>query len=220
MWVPKTNVLTVNLRMALLPISLGVITLVYFRWRPNLLILGLLCAVLPVYLILEARYVASRRRTFERDFNLNLQRGDIGGLNSTLRRLGLFRWVAPPGFLEEKRGLVATLRKDWEKAEEHLERAYLKTASESQRNALLPAILRVKYEIGSWEEAEQIGSQVVGQTPFATSSHLFLGLIKVRRPADRQEGIDLLNAAVEGLAGDDQARARAALNEMSEKTSG
>jgi len=205
--------------MALLPISLGIITLVYFKWRPSLLILGILCAVLPAYLVLEARYVANRRRVFERDFNLKLQRGDKEGLRSVLGELGLFRWVAPPGFLEEKRGLVATLEKDWEGAEEYLERAYLKTGNENQRQVLLPAILRVKYEIGSWEEAEEIGTQLVEQTPFATSSHLFLGLIKVRRPEERDEGVELLTAAAEGLAGDDQARARAALTEIEEKAS-
>ena len=151
---------------------------------------------------------------FERDINLCLQRRDSESLRRLLDEARLLRVLAPPGYFDAKRGMLATLEEDWDKADELLERAYIRRSNKAQKEALLPAILRTKYETGAWEEAEQIGAQVVGTAKFPGSSHLFLGLIKARRRDDRDEGIALLKQAVEGVSGADRVRAERALEEL------
>ena len=150
----------------------------------------------------------------ERSISVCLQRRDKGSLRRLLEEARLLRLLAPLGYFDAKRGMLATLEEDWERADELLERAYLRQSKKAQKEALLPAILRAKYESGAWEEAEEISAQLVGSARFPGTAHLFLGLIKARKPDERDQGIALLKQAVEVLSGEDRARAERALQEL------
>lgn len=214
MWVPKSNVLTIDLRSGLLPLSLGLLYLLHLLVAPPLAVMLLLCLVLPGLLILWAVYLHRALPQFERSISVCLQRRDKGSLRRLLEEARVLRLLAPLGYFDAKRGMLASLEEDWERADEFLERAYVRQSKRAQKEALLPALLRAKYESGAWEEAREIAAQLVSSARFPGTAHLFLGLIKVREPDERDQGVALLKRAVEILSGEDRARGERALQEL------
>ena len=214
MWVPKSNVFTIDLRSGLLPLSLGLLYLVHVVARPPLAVMLLLCLILPGVLIAWAVYLRRALPPFERSISLCLQRRDSASLERLLDEARILRLLAPIGYFDAKRGMLAMLEEDWERADELLERAYQRQSKRAQKEALLPAILRVKYESGAWEEAEEIATELAASAQFPGTAYLFLGLLKVRRPDDRDEGIALLEDAALMLSGGDRSRAERALQEL------
>jgi hypothetical protein len=214
MWVPSgSSGFKLELKRALIPLSLGAITIIYFVARPPLWALIALSLILPGYFVIE-RFVFQRLRpSFERSFSRRVQRGDVPGLTQVLSEARLLRWMGPPGYLAEKRGLVASIECDWSRAADLLEIAYTRQPS-YRRGLLLPALLRAKYETGAWDEATQIAQDLMGLGDLTGTPELFLGLILCRKPQRKEEGIELLEKATEVLGGSDLARARRALEEL------
>ena len=206
--------LTIEWRRGLLPLSLATIGVIYFTLHPPMWVLILLCCVLPSFLLAQGLYVRKHLPAFDRAFNLALQQGDPAALQRILDQAGPLTWSAPPGTFEEKRGLLATVKEDWERADDELERAWVRRSGRAARDALLPAILRAKYQLGEWDEAEQIADEVVTRAPFPGTPHLFLGLILARRDGRQDEAVALLREASQVLAGKDRERAMAALQEL------
>ena len=124
--------------------------------------------------------------------------------------------MGTPGYIDEKMGLIASLEEDWVGAAERLERAYIRSPL-VKKATLLPALLRVKYETGAWDEAAEIASDLTRIGDLTGTPELFLGLILCRRPKRREEGIELLEKAAEVLGGSDRQRAQRALAELAEE---
>lgn len=194
-------------------LSMGTITLIAFTARPPAFVLILMALVLPVYLVVDWTVLLRLCHQFEHQFVGLLQSNDVDGLKALLARSRLLRWMAPPSYIDVKRGLIALLDEDWPAALAHFERAERLTPA-AFRAPLLPLLVRVKYENGLWDEAEALSRELVGTTDYPTSAELFLGLILVRRPEERAQGVRLLEAAAESLGGRDKARAEAALAEV------
>jgi hypothetical protein len=211
MWVPSTSRdLIVDWRRAFIPISLGALLLVWLAARPPFWVMLILACVLPAALTVGAVLVSREKPAFDKEFSRLLQREDAPGLHALLRRLRALRWFGPPGFLDEKRGLVASLEGDWALADKYLERAYVRSDANTQK-ALLPAVLRAKFESGVYDEAETIARDLLGKTRYPGTPELFLGLILAQRDETRQDAKRLLERAAETLGGSDRERAEAAI---------
>lgn len=214
MWVPSRSVgLQIEVRRALIPLSCGMIVLVWLALRPPLLVMLLLASALPLTLLMGLLALRRRQAPFEREFSRLIQKEDSDSLNALIAKSKAIRWFSPPGYIDAKRGLVAALQSNWPQAAILLERAYVRSR-EREREQLLPSILRAKYETGEWEEATEIAHMVIDRSPIPGTAELFLGLITVRQPENRTEGISLLKKAAESLGGEDRARAERALQEL------
>ncbi|MBN1944235.1 MAG: hypothetical protein JW797_01110 [Bradymonadales bacterium] len=217
MWVlSASDKWTVDFRRALLPGSLGLLLAIHLLFRPPLLLMLLLCALLPLYLVIERLLATQALQKLDREFSLLLTRQDIEGLKRLVKRAWWLRWFGPSGVLEEKKGLLALAEQNWDEANHQLEQAHARLDGR-QRQRLLPPLLRARFEAGMWAEAEEIGRKLVGRGPFPTSAELFLGLILCRRPEERQEGIRLLRRARDTLGPEDRARAVKALEELEQE---
>lgn len=214
MWVPSTSRgLIVDWRRAVIPLSLGMLLAVWLVVRPPFWVMVLLALVLPAILLVGAIAVARQRPTFDKEFSRLLQRGDTPGLHTLIKKAWALRWFGPPGWSDEKRGLVASLEGDWALADRYLERAYVRADTGTQKT-LLPALLRAKYENGLWDEAEQIARDLLGKTRYPGTPELFLGLILARQNDAQKDAIKLLQRAAETLGGPDRERALKAVKEL------
>lgn len=214
MWVPSTSRgLVVDYRRALIPLSLGLLLLVWLLAHPPFWVMLVLACLLPGLLTFEWLAVVRQRPAFDKEFSRLLQRSDVPGLHGLIDRSWALRRFGAPGYMDEKRGLVASLEGDWLLADRFLERAFVKANGQTKRT-LLPAVLRAKYENGMWDEAESIARELLGKTRFPGTPELFLGLILARRQAQRPEAMSLLERAAQTLGGPDRARAERALGEL------
>ena len=214
MWVPSRSVsLQIEVRRALIPVSCGMIVLVWLALTPPLWVMLLLASALPLVLLLGLLALRRQQPSFEREFSRLIQKEDADGLNALVASARAIRWFAPPGYIDAKRGLIAALHGDWPDAGILLERAYIRSR-EREREQLLPSILRAKYETGQWDEATEIARMVMDRSPMPGTAELFLGLISVRQPENRETGIALLEKAAESLGGEDRSRAVRALDEI------
>ena len=217
MWVPRSSPgPAISHRAALIVLSLTGLAALWVLAQPPMWVMFAVALVLPTAFFVEATWLRHRMEDFEPEFTLGLQRGDSAAMAQLLRQYRLFLRLAPPAYRHEKLGLAASLAEDWGEADVQLELAFHRRGHRNPR-ALLPAILRAKYENGLWNEAEEIAEELIAESPFAATAELFLGLILVRREGSAERGQELLESAAKVLAGADQARAQRAVEELSSR---
>jgi tetratricopeptide (TPR) repeat protein len=215
MWAPQSRIfISINRRDFLLPFSISLLGYIYWYFRPEFWVMVLLSCVLPVYLYIERAWLRTAMKACDRALTGELQRGDTeGGMREIKHRL-LLRLLAPAGYLDEKYGLLASAESRWEKAELHLLRSFRYYRKRSDRDRLLPAILRVKFERGELEDALKIATQLRARPDSTGVSALFLGLLLGEEMGQSERAIELLREAMVKLPGEDAQRAKDRLGEI------
>ena len=218
MWVPQSKTfMSIHGRDLLLPLSISLLGVIYWYYRPEFWIMLLLSCVLPVYLYAERVWLKKAMEACDRAFIGELQRGDAdGGMREIKHRL-LLRFLAPAGYLDEKYGLLASSEARWDKADYHLMRSFRFYRKRTDRERLLPAILRVKFERGEHEDALKIATQLRARPDSTGISALFLGLLLGEGMEQRDRAVELLREAMMKLPGEDAKRAEDRLAEIEGK---
>lgn len=195
-WMPSgARSLRIDVRKAMIPISLGVLAILYFVLGVSLAIVAVLTLVVPGLYIGSAVYVRRQAPKFEAEFNRLLQAGDIKGLTAHYRGARLLRILAPEHWMLSRLGLILLLRGQHREAEGILEEAW-EMAPKGWRQHLLGPLSRVKYELGEWEDLRALAEQWRQRSLFAGSANIYLAAALMERdPPQLERARELVDEA-------------------------
>ena len=218
-WMPTGNRgFRVDVRRALIPLSLAVMCFLAFGVKVPGWVLLFAALVVPAFYAWSAVYVTRNMRPFETEFNARLTHGDVNGLWTLYRDARLLRLLAPSWVMLAKLGLILTLRGEFRSANGVLEEAY-EMSPKSRRVDLLGPLARTKYELGDFESLQQIASQWKARSLFPGSAHVYLAAAYVEDPReDSEQARALLDEIQSGLPEREKALAASLRDRLGDPT--
>ena len=207
---PRIRAMSVDPQRALIPISLGVFFVLYFYFKVPPWALGLLMLWIPLYYIGMPMLTQRKWRTFEREFAYRFPMQDYKGLLDYYRGQWFLRQFGPKAEMIEKLGLIYTAMGKVHDAERILEQA-VQLSERHSRDKFLLNLAQVKYELGKYDEAEQIYKRLLHRTPHLAGAQLKLALIHAQRGVDLPRARKILEAELGRATGEERKRIEDAL---------
>lgn len=175
----KTSGLTIDWHKALIPISLFTMFVMWTQGAP-LWLLGLFTLWIPLYYFAYPRFLHRKWVEFDKTFAVMFQQGDYRGLLEFYRKQWFLRRFAPRQEILTKLALIYSAMEKYREAEQVLERA-LDASRAGYRDRLYFNLANVKYELGKYDEAEQMYRALKRGSPYGHSVRTQLALIKLHR---------------------------------------
>lgn len=204
-WRPRgSRGVRVSIRHALIPISLLFLMVLAFGFHLHFWILAVVAMVVPVSLVVSSIMLSKRLPRFEMEFNRFMQRGDISGMQKLYKESLFLQLMAPTDKMLAKKGMIYLESGDIRTAEELLEDAY-DIAPPNRKANLLGGLARVKYQMGRFDELQEIAEQWRQRSLFPGSANVYLAaaLLKSVQP-DPEFARELLTEAKGSLAEQDR----------------
>ncbi len=195
--------LQLDLRRALIPLSLGLFFVLYFLFKVPLWVLGVLSLWMPLYYIILPGLAARQWRDFERDFALRFPRGEHAALLTRLRASLLLRYFGPEAPMLGKLGLLYMGLGKLREAEITLERG-IQRADKQNRERLLVNLAHVKFKLGHLEDAATLYQRLLKNTPFANLATTRLAIIDLHKQRNLKEATARLRAALPNARGEER----------------
>ena len=186
--------ITFDWQRALIPLSLLVLVVLRFALHAPLWLLTALCLWIPVYYVGVPVLINHRWRRFEKEFTIRFQRGDYRGLLEYYRAQWLLRRFGPRAEMLAKLGLIYFALERYREAEHALERAIDASQLGSFREQLFYNLANVKFELGKYEDAEQIYRSLRGGSPYRQSAQTQLALIDLHRGQRVEQALQVLRS--------------------------
>lgn len=172
--------LHIDWRRALIPLSLGTMMFLYFYFKAPVWVLAIFILWMPVYYGLYPWYLTKRWASFERTFAQLFQQRNFKALLEFYRENWFLRKFGPRAEMLTKLSLIYAGMEKYREAEQVLEQAIELTTS-SARDRLYYNLANVKYELGKYDEAEQMYKALNRGTPFGQTVRVQLALIDLQR---------------------------------------
>lgn len=189
----------------LIPVSLLVLVVLRFGFGTPIWALALLSLWIPVYYVGYPRFVKRRWEDFERDFTLRFQKGNHRELLDDYQSRWFLRHFGPKGKMLEKLGLIYAALDKYREAEHVFEQALDEQDSDETNDKLLFNLANIKYELGKYEDAEEIYRSLQGNSPYGHSIRTQLALIdfqKGRRVEEAREFLEQERDRASGMMRD------------------
>ena len=164
----------------LIPISLGIMALLRFMFGVPLWILAMMCVWIPLYFLGYPALVRRRWLVFEKEFALRFQRGEYKKLLDFYKDQWFLRRFGPKPEMLGKLGLIYAAMERYRDAEQAFERA-IEEAAKGQRERLYFNLANVKFELGKYDDAEQIYRTLKPSSPYRHASQTHLAIIDVHQ---------------------------------------
>ena len=173
-WLPRgASGLRIDVKQAMIPISLALLALLAFGFRAPTYVVVICALVLPVTLIGGMFYVIKALPGFELQFTRTLQTGNTQALKDHLAKAPLLRFFAPAYRMQSKRGLILLMDGRYREANEALEDAYLR-APPGRRASLLGPIAQVKYHLEEYDQLLEIAEQWRARALYPGAANVYL----------------------------------------------
>jgi len=202
--------MTFDPQRALIPLSLGVFFVLYFYFKVPPWALSLLMLWIPLYYIGMPILTKRKWRSFEREFAYRFPLEDYDGLLAFYKRQWFLRQFGPRPEMLEKLGLIYIAMGKNPEAERILEQA-IQISERRHREKFLLNLAQVKYELGKYDEAEQIYKRLLHRSPHLSGAQLRLALIHAHRGVDLERSVSVLKAELVRAKGEDRLRIEEAL---------
>ncbi len=172
--------LQIDWRRALIPLSLGTMMFLYFYFKAPVWVLAIFVLWMPVYYVVYPWYLTNRWANFERTFAQLFQQRNFKALLEFYRENWFLRKFGPRAEMLTKLSLIYGGMEKYREAEQVLEQA-IELTTVSQRDRLYYNLANVKYELGKYDEAEQMYKALNRGTPFGQTVRVQLALIDLQR---------------------------------------
>lgn len=172
--------LEIDWRRALIPLSLGIMFLMVFYFNTPLWVMVIFLMWMPLYYMAYPWYLEKRWLAFEREFALLFQQRNFKGLLEFYRENWFLRKFGPRGEMLTKLSLIYSGMEKYRESEQVLEQAIELTAA-PHRDRLYYNLANVKYELGKYDEAEQMYKALNRGTPFGQTVRVQLALIHLQQ---------------------------------------
>lgn len=198
----KKEGLSISWRRGLIPLSLLVLFVLRFGFGAPMWLLAALTLWIPLYYIAYPLFLRWRWRDFEREFAMQFQQGNLKSLLKDYRGRWFLRKFGPRAQMMDKLGLIYAAMEKYREAEHVFEQA-LDTAAPGDRDKLFFNLANVKYELGKYEDAEEIyrSLEAKGRSPYRHSIQTQLALIDLHRGRRVNEAREFLEDARDRATG-------------------
>ena len=204
--------LQIEWRRGLIPLSLFVLVVLRFGFGVQLWVLALLSLWVPVYYILYPWYLKRNWDDFERNFTVKFQQGEHKELLADYQDRWFLRTFGPREMMLDKLGLIYAAMGKYREAEHVFEQA-LDAAESGHKDKLFFNLANVKYELGKYEDAEQIYRSLEERSsPYSYSIRTQLALIDLHQGRHVEEARQFLEDERDRATGMMEDRIERALN--------
>ncbi len=204
--------LHIDWRRGLIPLSLLVMFVLRFGFNAPLWTLALFTLWVPLYYIAYPHYLRKRWARFEKEFAYRFQRGDYKALLEFYRDQWFLRRFGPQAEMLGKLGLIYSALHKYREAEHALEQA-IDRARAPQKEKLFFNLANVKYELGKYEDAEQMFKALRVNSPYRHSARTQLALIDLRQGQRVDQAREYLERESARASGSVKTRIERALSE-------
>ena len=205
----KQGGLTIDWHKALIPLSLLTMFIMWTQGAP-LWALALFTLWIPLYYVAYPSLLRRKWMEFDKNFAIMFQKGDYRGLLEYYRGQWFLRRFAPRQEMLSKLALIYSAMEKFREAEQVLERA-LDASRAGYRDKLYFNLANVKYELGKYEEAEQMYRALKRGSPYGHSVRTQLALIDLHRGRRTEEARRHLEKELSTSSGAVRERIEAAL---------
>lgn len=179
-------------RRGLIPVSLLILVILRFMFGVPLWALALFCLWVPAYYVVYPWLVKRQWEDFEHNFTVNFQRGNHKELLEDYQSRWFLRRFGPRPLMLEKLGLIYSAMGKYREAEHVFEQA-LDETDRRERDKLFFNLANVKYELGKYEDAEQIYRSLEDRSsPYSHSVRTQLALIDLHQGRHVDEAREFL----------------------------
>lgn len=185
--------LTLEWRRGLIPLSLLIMVALRFGLGAPLWSLAIFSLWIPVYYIAYPWFLRRRWRDFEKEFTVRFQRDELEALLEEYQNRWFLRHFGPRAQMLDKLGLIYASMEKYREAEHVFEQA-LDAASHEDTDKLFFNLANVKYELGKYEDAEQIYRSLQGASPYRRSIETQLALIDLHKGRRVDEAREFLES--------------------------
>lgn len=193
--------LQIEWRRGLIPLSLLALIILRFWFGVPLWALAVLCLWVPAYYVVYPWLLKRQWEAFEREFTLKFQQGEHEELLDAYQSRWFLRKFGPRAQMLEKLGLVYAAMENYREAEHVFEQA-LDASDDERRDKLFFNLANVKYELGKYEDAEQIYRSLHGTpSPYSHAIRTQLALIDLHKGRRVQEAREFLEDEQERATG-------------------
>ncbi len=205
----KSSGLTIDWHKALIPFSLITMFVMWTQHAP-LWLLALFTLWIPAYYVAYPWYLRKKWVEFDKIFAMKFQQGDYRGLLEFYRSQFFLRKFAPRQEMLSKLALIYSAMEKFREAEQVLERA-LDASKAGYRDRLYFNLANVKYELGKYDEAEQMYRALKRGSPYGHSVRTQLALIDLHRGTHTDEARRFLERERDSASGPTRDRIEEAL---------
>lgn len=212
MTAPKKRGIQLTWQRGLLPLSLLIMFVLRFGLGAPIWVISIFMLWIPIFYIAIPLYVRRKWEQFDKEFARRFQKREHKALLIYYRDQWFLRKFGPQAEMLGKLGLIYSAMHQYREAEDALEKA-IDHAHRAQRDKLYFNLASVKYELGSYEAAEQILRSLRVSSPYGHSAKTQLALIDLRRGRRTDAARDFLEKKLSGARGDVKIRIERALAE-------
>jgi len=186
----------------LIPLSLLGLFILRFGFGAPLWVLAVICLWVPAYFFLYPWLLKRRWQDFEREFTVKFQQGDHKQLLDEYQSRWLLRKFGPRELMLDKLGLIYAAMEKYREAEHVFEQALDEADEDGHKDKLFFNLANVKYELGKYEDAEQIYRSLHDKnSPYSHSIRTQLALIDLHKGRRVEEAREFLEDEQERATG-------------------
>ncbi len=172
--------LQIDWRRGLIPLSLLVMFVLTFYFKVSIKVLAVFVLWMPAYYLAWPWLLRRKWKKFESEFARQFQQRDFKGLLALYRANWLLRKFGPRVEMLNKLSLIYTGMEKFREAEQTLERV-IDLTPVLARDRLYFNLANIKYELGKYEEAEEMYKILRKGSPYRHSVQAQLALIHLQR---------------------------------------
>ncbi|MEO1268908.1 MAG: tetratricopeptide repeat protein [Myxococcota bacterium] len=197
--------LQLDMKRALIPISLLVFFVLYFYVRVPIWGLAILMLWIPLYYMGVPIYTRYRWTLFEKEFAYRFPQQDYKGLLAYYRSQWFLRQFGPKAPMLGKLGLIYSAMGRYRDAERILEAA-VRFAIPGTGEKFMLNLAHVKYELGKYNEARQLYQRLLKRTPHLSGAANRIAMINAHTGTNLQEALEHLERNLPLATGEEQTR--------------
>lgn len=201
---------SIDLRSALIPLSLVLLFVLRFKFNAPTWVLGLICLWVPLYYVVYPFVLRKKWFEFEKQFTVMFQKGEHKQLLEYYKSQWFLRRFGPNSEMLGKLGLIYSALERYRDAEQAFERA-VETAQNAQRDRLYFNLANVKFELNKQQEAAEIYRSLRPGSPYRHAAQTQLALIDIHQGRRVKDASKLLNRELKRATGPLKKRIETAL---------